>query len=65
MAQNQELYDFSDFNSLEEKEQFIKDVIRKQVGLAHISAAAHPTDRTLHLHLMKRMHDSNFYKLLA
>ena len=65
MAQNQELYSFSDFNSLEKKEQFIKDVIRKQVELAHISAAAHPTDRTLHLHLIKRIHDSNFYKLLA
>ena len=67
MAQNQELYDFSDFNSLEEKEQFIKDIIRKQVELAHVSAAAHPTDRTffIHLHLMKRIHDSNFSKLLA
>ena len=36
MAQNQELYDFSGFYSLEEKEQFIKYIIRKQVELAHI-----------------------------
>ena len=47
MAENQELYDFSDFNSLEEKEQFIKGIIRKHVELANISAAAHPIDRTL------------------
>ena len=67
MAQNQELYDFSDFNSLEEKEQFIKDIIRKHAELANISAAAHSIDRTLfiQLHLMKCMHDSSFYKLLA
>ena len=67
MAQNQELYDFSDFNLLEEKRQFIKDIIRKHVELANISATAHPIDRTLfiQLHLIKCIHDLNFYKLLA
>ena len=67
MAQNQELQDFSSFNSLEEKENFIKDIIQKQVDLAHMSVAAFPTNVILlnHLHLMRNINDSNFYKLLA
>ena len=67
MAQNQELYDFSCFNSLEEKENIIKDIIQKQVDLAHISVAAFPTDVILlnHLHLVRNINDSNFGKLLA
>ena len=66
MAQNQELQDFSSFNLLEEKENFIKD-IQKQVDLAHMSVAAFPTNVILlnHLHLMRNINDSNFYKLLA
>ena len=67
MAQNQELYDFRSFNSSEEKENFIQDIIEKQVGLAHISVAAFPTDVILlyHLHLMRNINDSNFYKVLV
>ena len=67
MAQNQELYDFSSFNSLEEKENFIQDIIQKQVDLAHISVAAFSTDVILlnHLHLMININNSNFHKLLA
>ena len=55
------------FNLLEEKQNFIKDIIKKQLDLAYISPAVHPTDRILntHLHLMKHIYDSNFYKLLA
>ena len=44
MAQNRELCDFSNFNSLEEKENFIKDIIMKQLNLSHISVAAFPSD---------------------
>ena len=35
--------------------------------MAYISAAVHPTDRiwNTHLHIMKHIYDSNFYKLLA
>ena len=67
MAQNQELYDFSSFNSLEKKENFIKDITQKQVDLAHISVAAFSTDVILlnHLHLMRNINNSNSYKLLA
>ena len=67
MAQNQEIYDFSSFNLLEEKENFIKDIIQKQVDLAHTSVAAFSTDVILlnHLRLMRNINNSNFYKLLA
>ena len=67
MAQNQKLYDFGSFNTLEKKENFMKDIIKKQLDLAYVSAAVHPTDRILntHPHLMKYIYDSNFYKLLA
>ena len=67
MAQNQEIYDFSSFNLLEEKENFIKDIIQKQVDLAHTSVAAFSTDVILlnHFHLMRNINNSNFYKLLA
>ena len=67
MAQNQELQDFSSFNSFEEKENFIKDIIQKPVDLAHISVAASPTNVILlnHLHLMRNINNSNFHKLLA
>ena len=60
MAQNQELQDFSSSNSLEEKENFIKDIIQKQVDLAHMSVAAFPTNVILlnHLHLMRNINDS-------
>ena len=60
MAQNQELQDFSSSNSLEEKENFIKDIIQKQVDLAHMSVAAFSTNIILlnHLHLMRNINDS-------
>ena len=62
MTQNQELYDIRSFNSSEEKENFIQDIIQKQLGLARISVAAFPTDVILlnHLHLMRNINDSNF-----
>ena len=61
MTQNQELYDFRSFNSSEEKENFIQDIIQKQVGLAHIFVTAFSTDVILlnHLHLMRNINDSN------
>ena len=67
MAQNNGLCDFSNFNSLEEKENFIKDIIKKQVNLSYISVAAFPNERVLknHLHILKHVGDSNFCKLLA
>ena len=46
---------------------FIKDIIKKQLNLSYISAAAFPNDRVLknHLNIMKHVQDSNYHKLLA
>ena len=41
MAQN---HDFSNFNSSEEKENFTKDIIKKQLNLSYISVAAFLND---------------------
>ena len=63
MTQNRELCDFSNFNSLDEKENFIKDIIKKQSNLSYISVAAFHNDGVLksHLHIMKHAEDSNFH----
>ena len=67
MVQNEQLHVFSIFNSLEEKETFVKCIIWKQLDLSYISVAASPTNQILrqYLHLMQHIYDSNFYKILA
>ena len=65
--QNEQQHNFPIFNSLEEKENFVYCIIKKQLDLSYISVAASRTDRILrqHLHLMQHIYDSNFYKISA
>ena len=42
MAQNEILHDFSSFNSVEGKEIFLKNLIRKQLELSQICFLADP-----------------------
>ena len=67
MAQNEILHDFSSFNSVEEKEIFLKNLIRKQLELSKTCFLADPTSQNLHQHtqLMGQIYNSNFHKILA
>ena len=67
MAQNEIICDFSIFNSVDEKEIFVKNLIRKQLELSQISFLANPTSEILcrHMQLMGHIYNSNFHKILS
>ena len=67
MAQNEILYNFSSFETIKEKEIFVKNLIKKQFELSQISFIAYPNNHILHLHmhLMMNTYNSNFYKILS
>lgn len=67
MAENGQLCDFLTFNSTDEKETFIKGIVRKRLELSYMSVLAYPADVMLrqHLNLLEKIYDSNFYRVLA
>ena len=66
MIQEQMSYDFSSFNSVEEKEIFDKSLIKKQVELSQIFCLIYPSNQILgiHVELMICLYNSDFYKIL-
>lgn len=66
MIQEQMSYDFSSFNSVEEKEIFVKNLIKKQVELSQIFCLIYPSNQILciHVELMICLYNSDFYKIL-
>ena len=64
---DQTLYDFSSFNTITEKENFVKELIKKQVDLSERLCDVYSGNEVFDTHyiLLLNIQNSNFYRVLS
>lgn len=64
---DQTLYDFGSFNTITEKENFVKELIKKQVDLSERLCDVYSGNEVFDAHyiLLLNIQNSNFYRVLS